>query len=57
MNWREERAQISAELIIIMAAILAIAFIVVTQLQSTAQKGSEKLGNKTEDVLNKIDEI
>ena len=53
----DERAQISAELIIIMAAVLAVALIVVTQLQSTAQKGSEKIGEKSEDIFEKLDNI
>jgi len=56
MGWEEERAQISAELIIIMAAILAVALIVVSQLQSTARGGTEKVGNKTEELWEKIDE-
>lgn len=53
----DEKAQISAELIIIMAAVLAVALIVVTQLQSTAEKGSEKIGEKSEDIFDKLDNI
>lgn len=53
----DEKGQISAELIIIMAAVLAVALIVVTQLQSTAEKGSEKIGEKSKDIFDKLDNI
>ena len=52
-----ERGQVSAELIIVIAAVLAVALIFVTQLGETAKKGSAELGNKSEDVLAAIRKI
>jgi len=51
------RGQVSAELIIIIAALLAVALVLVTQLQRTAVVSSEKMANKTSDVLGAIDSM
>ncbi len=51
------RGQVSAELIIIIAALLAVALVLVTQLQRTAVQSSEKVANKTNDVLGGIDSM
>jgi uncharacterized protein (UPF0333 family) len=53
----DERGQVSAELIIVIAAVLAVALIFVTQLGETAKKGSAELGNKSDDVLAAIRKI
>lgn len=48
---REESAQVSAELLIVIAAIIAVAVILVTQLQSTAKKGSALVSDKAADAF------
>ena len=53
----DEKAQVSAELIIVIAALIAVAVVLVTQLQNSAKKGVSKLGEKTTDVLYGIDDI
>ncbi len=53
----EEKAQISAEMIVVMAAVLAVSFIMIKGLSGTATKASNKMNNKTDEVLSKIDEI
>ncbi len=53
----EERAQISVELIIILAAVVAIVLVLVSQLQETGTKGSEKIKQKTDDIFSEIDKI
>lgn len=53
----ESRAQISVELIIVLAAVVAVVLILVSQLQSTSEEGSKKLKETSTNVLKKIDEI
>jgi uncharacterized protein (UPF0333 family) len=53
----ENRAQISIEMIIVFAAIIAAAIILVNRLQLTAQKGVDTIGTKSEDVYKKIDAL
>jgi len=53
----DNKAQISAELIIIMAAVLAVAILLINNMQSTAKQASSKLSNKTSDLLDMIDNI
>ncbi len=55
--WKEEKAQVSAELIIVLAAVIAVALVLVTQLQNTAKTGSQKIDKETERVFNKIGDI
>ncbi len=45
------KAQISIEMILILAAILAVAFILVTQLQKTATKAGEMVENRSNAIL------
>ena len=52
-----EKGQVSAELLIIIAALIAVAVILVTQLGNTAATSAEKVNSKSEDVFKKIDEI
>ncbi|MEM3030226.1 MAG: hypothetical protein QXH27_00685 [Candidatus Micrarchaeia archaeon] len=51
------RGQVSAELIIVIAALLAVAIILVVQLQKTAQEGSRAVGNRTAQVIGQICEL
>jgi uncharacterized protein (UPF0333 family) len=54
---KDTRGQLSAELIIILAALIAIAAIVITQLTKTTNKASEKIDAKTEDIFEDIDKV
>jgi len=53
----EEKAQISVELIIVLAAVVAVVLILVSQLQSTSESGAKKLKDSSDSVLKKIDDI
>jgi uncharacterized protein (UPF0333 family) len=55
--WKEKRAQISVELIIVMAAVVAVVLLLVTQLQESTKAGVKSLEDKTKDIFDKIDEI
>lgn len=55
--WNEERAQVSAELIIIIAAVLAVALVMVNQLQATAESSAKVLQNNSDSVLERIKQI
>jgi len=54
---KENRGQLSAELIIILAALIAVAAIVITQLTKTTNKASEKIDTKTNEAFDNIDKI
>jgi uncharacterized protein (UPF0333 family) len=53
----EERAQISVELIIVLAAVVAVVLILVSQMQATSDEGAKKLKDTSENVFKKIDDI
>ena len=53
----DRRAQISVELIIIMAAVVALVLMLVSQLQDTGVKGKEQIEGKAKEVFAEIDEI
>ncbi len=53
----ENKAQISAEMIILIAAIIAIVLVVVTQLQKTTKKANKTVEDKADDVFKKIEKI
>ncbi|MFH1588418.1 MAG: hypothetical protein ABIA76_03720 [Candidatus Diapherotrites archaeon] len=53
----EQKAQISVELIIVLAAIVAIVLVIVSQLQKTSVQGTKVIADKTEDIFKKINEI
>jgi len=53
----ESRAQISVELIIVLAAVVAVVLVLVSQMQATSEEGSKKLKETSENVLKKIDDI
>ena len=55
--WDDETAQVSAELIIVTAALVAVAIVLVTQLQNTAKKGSDLLEKKASSAFDEIDKI
>lgn len=55
--WEDESGQVSAELIIIIAALVAVAIVLITQLQNTAEKGKKILGNETAKAFDAISDI
>ena len=52
-----EKAQVSIELIIVLAAVVAIVLLLVSQLQTTAEKGAKVFDKKTESIFKEIEEI
>ena len=54
---KDEKAQISAEMIILIAAIIAIVLVVITQLQKTTTKANKTVDDKADDVFKKIEKI
>jgi len=55
--FREQKAQISAEMIIVLAALLAVAIVLITKLSGTSKQAAEKVDAKTNDLLAQIDDI
>lgn len=53
----DDSGQVSAEMIIVMAALLAVAMIFVTNLGKTVEDASTKMKTKSGDVLKEIDKI
>ncbi len=51
------RGQISAEMLVLTAAIIAIAFLLITQLETTALKSANVLSNKTDQILASINAL
>ena len=54
---RDDAAQVSAELIIVIAAVIAVAILLILQLQNTAKKGSKIVGQETDKAFGEIAEI
>ena len=57
MLMRSERAQISIEMIIVLAAVVTIVLLLVTQLQKTAEKGSKVFAQKTDSIFKQVGDI
>lgn len=55
--FRSSKAQVSIEMIIILAALVALVLVFVSQLQKTGTEGAEKIQKKADDVFKKIDDI
>jgi len=53
----EKKAQVSVELIVLLAAVVAVALILVTQLQKTGTKGADAIEKKTEKIFDEISDI
>ncbi len=53
----ENKAQVSVEMIVLLAAIVAVALVLVTQLQKTGTKGAEVIDKKTEKIFDEISDI
>ncbi|MFH1752386.1 MAG: hypothetical protein ABH821_05625 [archaeon] len=52
-----EKAQVSAELIIILAAVIAVALLVVSQLSNTSTDASKVIEKKASKIFKEIDDI
>jgi hypothetical protein len=57
MFFNEQKAQISAEMIIVLAALIAIAVVLVTKLRGSVEEGSAKIDEKSNELFNEIDNI
>lgn len=55
--FREEKAQVSAEMLIVLAALVAVAIILVMQLQKTAEKGSAAANSRTDRAIEELNAI
>jgi len=53
----DQKGQISVELIIVMAAIIAIALVLITQFQATVKEGSSAIETKRSEIFSKIGDI
>jgi len=53
----ENKAQVSVELIVLLAAVVAVALVLVSQLQKTGKKGAEVIDKKTEKIFDEIADI
>ena len=50
------KGQVSAEMILLIAAVLAVALILVSQMQEAAKQGAKVLHKRAEDMIGKINE-
>ncbi len=55
--FKEEKAQISAEMIIVLAALIAVAVVLITKLTGTSTKAAESIDTKSTDLINKINDF
>ena len=53
----DSKAQISVELIIVLAAVVALVLLLVTQLQETSSEGTKVIEEKSKKLFEQIDEI
>ncbi len=53
----EQRAQISIELIIILAAVVALVLLLVSQLQETSAEGAKAIEKKSKEIFDEIEKI
>lgn len=53
----DEKAQISIELIIVLAAVVALVLLFVSQLRETSEEGSKVIGDKSKEIFKEIDKI
>ncbi len=53
----DKRAQISVELIIVLAAVVALVLLLVQQLQETSSQGTEVIEEKSKEIFKQIEDI
>ncbi|HNW05429.1 MAG TPA: class III signal peptide-containing protein [archaeon] len=54
---KDQKAQISAEMIILLAAIVAIVLVIITQLQKTTTKANHTVEKTSNKIFDKISDI
>lgn len=54
---KDQKAQISAEMIILLAAIVAIVLVIITQLQKTTTKANNTVDKTSNKIFDKISDI
>ena len=54
---REERGQLSAELLLVLAAVVAVAVLLITQLRETGTASKKALEKETKEFLEELDKI
>ncbi len=54
---RKNTAQISAELLVVMAAVVGFALLLIQNISSTSEAAAEKLNESSESLLDEIDNI
>ncbi len=57
MIFMDNKAQISIEMIIVLAAVVAIVLLLVSQLQQTSKQGADVIKKKTDDIFKEITDI
>lgn len=57
MVFFEERAQISVEMIVVLAAVVALVLLLVSQLQATGKEGAKVIEEKSKKVFEEIEKI
>jgi len=55
--WDDEKAQVSAEMLIIIAALIAMAIVLIGQLQNSAKTGAKNLEAKSAKAWAELDKI
>ena len=53
----DSRAQISVELIIVLAAVVALVLLLVSQLQQTSTEGAKIIEKKSQEIFDEIEKI
>lgn len=53
----ENKAQISVELIIVLAAVVALVLLLVSQLQKTSEEGAKAIEKKSQEIFKEIEKI
>lgn len=56
-SWREQGAQISIELIIVLAAVVALVLLFVSQLRETSAEGAKVIEEKSSKIFKEIEKI
>ncbi|RLG18092.1 hypothetical protein DRN67_04565 [Candidatus Micrarchaeota archaeon] len=57
LGFNERRAQISVELIIVLAAVVALVLLLVSQLQETSSEGAKVIEKKSKEIFEEIEKI
>ncbi len=53
----DEKAQVSVELIILLAAVVALVLLLVSQLRNTSEEGTKAIQEKSKKIFEEIDKI